>query len=79
VDDAGLLRLAPERPRFDGGGRERLVGHDVLARGERGPNHRTMEVIRRRVVNDVHVGIGRERLVVVVRRRHAQRVGLALS
>ena len=49
----------------------------MLAVRERGQDHRHVQIVRRGVVHDVHVGIGDERLVAAVRLRDAERVGLA--
>ena len=75
VHDAGLLGRAPQVARVVGGHRERLVGDDVLAPRERSLDHRNVEEVRRRVVNDVDVGVGNQLFVAAVRLRDAERVG----
>ena len=42
-----------------------------------GQDHRHVQVVRRRVVNHVDVGIGDQRLVAAVRLRDPERVGLS--
>ena len=49
----------------------------LLAR-ERRHDHRNVQVVRRGVVDDVHLRIGDERLVAAVCLRHAERFGLSL-
>ncbi len=77
VDDAGPRRRVEQRARFGGGHRQRLVGHDVFAMGERGHDDRRVQIVGRRVVDDVDVRIARERFVAAVGLRNAERVGLA--
>ena len=66
VDDAGLGRLVEQRLRLGRGHRQRLVRDDVLALGDRRRVHRVVQVVRRRVVDDVDVGIVEQRLVAAV-------------
>ena len=76
VDDAGLRRLIEQLLRFGGGHRQRLVGHDVLALGDRRRVDRVVQVVRRGVVHDLDVWVVEQRLVAAVRLRHAERVRL---
>ena len=66
VDDAGLRRLIEQLLRLGGRHRERLVGDDVLALRDRGGVDRVVQIIRRRVVDDLDVGIVEQRLVAAV-------------
>ena len=78
VDDAGVAsprRAArARRPRVIASGLSEIT---CLPSRERGEDHRHVQVVRRRVVDDVDVGIGDERLVAAVRLRDAERVRLA--
>ena len=76
VHDAGVARRVEQSARIARRHRQRLVGDDVLAPRERREDHGHVQVIRRRVVHDVDVGVGDERLVAPVRLRHAERIGL---
>jgi hypothetical protein len=75
VHDAGLPGRLVQLLRIRRRHRERLVRNDVLAALQRGQHHGHMQVIRRRVVDDVDVGIGDQRLVAAVGLGHAERVG----
>jgi hypothetical protein len=72
-------RRVGRRHQFTGlgrGHRERLVRHHVFA----GTNHRevhgVMQVVGRRIVHDLDVGVGNQRLRTAVGLRHVQLVGL---
>ena len=56
-DDARAPRLLDQPLRFGGRHRQRLVRDDVLAPGQRGRRHLVVQVVRRRVVDDLHVGV----------------------
>ena len=77
VHDAGLFGRLVQRLRIRCRHRERLVRDDVLAVLQRGQDDRDVQVIRRRVVDDVDVGIGGQRLVAAVGLGHAERVGFS--
>ena len=79
VDDAGAAGLIDECPGIRSGHGERLVGDDVLASGERRGNHRVVQVIRRGVVHDLHVGIVEQRLVIPVAFRNAECLRLLMG
>jgi hypothetical protein len=74
VHDAGFLGRLVQLPGVRRRHRERLVRNDVLAVLQRGQHHGHMQVIRRRVVDDVDVGIGDQRLVAAVVLGHAERI-----
>ena len=74
----GLGRLIEQLLRLGGGHRQRLVGHDVLALGDRGGVDRVVQVVRRRVVDDLDVGIVQQRLVAPVGLARAERFRLFL-
>jgi hypothetical protein len=76
VDDAGGAGSLPQRIGFRGGRGERLLRDDVLAVRERGADDGAVQEVRRRVVHDVDVRVGGERLEAAVGLRHAERVGL---
>ena len=66
VDDAGFRGLVEELLPVRRRHRQRLVGDDVLAFGDRRGVHRVVEVVRRRVVHDLDLGIGEQRLVAAI-------------
>ncbi len=74
VDHAGLRRLIEQLLRFLGGHRERLVGDDVLPLGDRGRVDGVVKVVRRRVVDDLHVRVVEQRLVAAVRLGDSERL-----
>ena len=76
VHDAGLRRQVDQLLRLGRRHRQRLVGDDVLALGDGGRVHGIVQVVRRRVVDDVDVRVVEQGLVAAVRLRHVQRVGL---
>ena len=78
MDDARLRRLIEELLGLGRGHRQRLVGDDVLALGNRGRVDRIVQVVRRRVVDDLDGGIVEQRFVAAVALRHAQGLGLGL-
>ena len=63
MNDPGLRRLIEQRLRFRGCHGERLVGDDVLALRDGRGVHRIVQVIRRRIVDDLDVGVVEQRLV----------------
>ena len=75
----GLGRLVEQLLRLGGRHRERLVGDDVLALRDRRSVDRIVQVVRRRIVDDLHVGIVEQRLVAAVRLARAERVRLLLG
>ena len=76
VDDAGLVRRVEQPPGIGAVIASGLSEITCLPRRQRRQDHRHVQVVRRRVVHDVDVGIGDQRLVAAVRLRHAERVGL---
>ena len=76
VDDARLRGLIEELLRLGRGHRQRLVRHDVLALRDRRGVDRVVQVVRRRVVDDLDVRIVQQRLVAPVGLRNAERFGL---
>ena len=76
VDDAGFRglveKLLPVRRRH----RQRLVRDDVLALGDRRGVDRVVEVVRRRVVHDLDLGIGEQRLVAAIGPARPERLRL---
>ena len=78
VDDARLGRLIEQLLRFRGGHRQRLVGDDVLAFGDRGGVDRVVQIVRCGVVDDLNVGIVEQRLVAPVGLPRAERLRLLL-
>ncbi len=76
VDDPGFTRGVPQRPGIFGIERKRLVRDDVLAMCESRHDDRNMQMVRRRVVDNVNVGVRRERFITAVRLRNPQRIGL---
>ena len=76
MDDARLPRGVDKRAGIFRIQRERLVRNDVLSMRQRRHDDGNVQVVGRRVVHDVHVGIGSQRLVAAVRLWDAQRVGL---
>ena len=76
IDYAGLARGVDKRTgvvRVQGEG---LVRHDVFPVRQGRHDHRDVEVVGRGVVNNMHVGIGRESLIAAVRARDAERISL---
>ncbi len=78
MNDARLGRLVEQRARLGRGHRERLVGDDVFAAGERRGIHRIVQVVRRGVVDDLDGWVIQQRLVTAVRPLDAERVRLLL-
>ena len=78
VDDAGLVRGIEELLRLRRRHRQRLVGDDVLALGDRRGVDRVVQVVGRGVVHDLDVRIVEQRLVAPVGLRGAQRLRLRL-
>ena len=76
MDDARLRRLIAQRFRLGRRHRQRLVGDDVLALRDGGRVDGVVQVVGRRVVHDVDVGIVEQRLVAAVRPCGAERLGL---
>ena len=76
VYDAGVARRVGQRPRIFCVQRKRLVRDDVLSMAQRRHDHRHVQVVGRRVVDDVHVRIRGEGLVAGVRLGHTEGVGL---
>ena len=74
----GLRRLIEQLLRFRRRHRQRLVRDDVLALRDRRGVDRIVQVVRRRVVHDLDVGIVEQRLVAAVRLARAERVRLLL-
>ena len=74
VDDPRLGRLIDQLLGFSRGHRQWLVGHDVLALGNRRRVHRIVQVIWRGVVYHVDVGVVQEGVVAAVGLGHAERV-----
>ena len=66
VDDAGLVRGVEQLLRLRGRHRQRLVGDDVLALGDRRGVDRVVQVVRRGVVHDLDIRIVEQRLVAAV-------------
>src|SRR5204863_7788883 len=73
---AGVGRQLQQPPRIVGGRRQRLVGDDVLAGANRRGDDGHVQMIRRRVVDDVDVRIGHEVFVAAVRLWDAECVRL---
>ncbi len=76
VDDPGLGGLVDELLGFRRGHRQRLVGDDVLALGNRRRVDRVVQVVGRGVVHHVDVGVVQERVVAAVGLRHPERIRL---
>ena len=76
VHDAGVARRVGQRPRIFCVQRKRLVRDDVLSMAQRRHDHRHVQVVGRRVVDDVHVRISGEGFVAGVCPGHSERVGL---
>ena len=79
MDDAGAFRFVEKRSCLGAGHRQRLVGHDVLAPGDRGTGHRVVQVVRRRDVHDVDTGVVEQRLEATVASRNTERLRLVAS
>ena len=78
VHDAGLRRRVEQLLRLGGGHRERLVGDDVLPLGNRRGVDRIVQVVRRRVVDDVNIRIVEQGFVAAVGLGGAERVRFLL-
>ena len=76
MDDAGAARLIEQRPGLDAGHRQRLVGDDVLALGDRGADDRIVQVVGGRDMHDVHIRMVEQRLVAAVAAPRTEGVGL---
>ena len=76
IDNAGLARGVDKRTGVFRVQREGLVRHDVFPVRKGRHDDRDVKVVGRGVVNNMHVGIGRESLVAAVRLGDAERVGL---
>src|SRR5579871_5445872 len=78
VDQSAGLRRADEVRRLGRRHRQRLLAHDVLPGGERGPRRGIVERVRSRDVHDVQLGVLDQAPVVAVRPGDEERRRLAL-
>ena len=78
MHDAGLRRLVEELLGLGGGHRQRLVGDDVLALGDRGGVDGIVEVVGCGVVDDLYGRVVEQRFVAAVGFRHAEGIRLGL-